>query len=286
MKILSTSTVHDAASIPFLRIEPSRGWRNLGLGELWDYRGLLYFLVLRDIKVKYKQTVIGAGWAVIQPLFTMVVFTLFFGKLAKIPSDGIPYPIFSFAAIVPWGFFANGLSQASGSLVTGGGLIKRIYFPRLIIPIAAVLSGSVDFLLAFAILLVMMVYFGITPTFAVVWVPMLLLLAVVTSLGVGLWLSALNAQFRDVRYAVGFLVQMWLYCTPIAYPSSLLPEKWQVIYGLNPMAGVVEGFRWALLGTDTAPGPMLIVSVAVSLTLLVTGGYYFRRMEKNFADVI
>ena len=286
MNIPSTSTVHDSPSIPFLRIEPSRGWRDLGLGELWDYRGLLYFLVLRDIKVKYKQTVIGVGWAVIQPLFTMVVFTLFFGKLAKIPSDGIPYPIFSFAAIVPWGFFANGLSQASGSLVGGGGLIKRIYFPRLIIPIAAVLSGSVDFLLAFAILLVMMAYFGITPTVAVVWVPMLLLLAVVTSLGVGLWLSALNAQFRDIRYAVGFVVQIWLYCTPIAYPSSLLPEKWQVIYGLNPMAGVVEGFRWALLGTDTVPGPMLIVSASVSFTLLVTGGYYFRRMEKNFADVI
>ena len=276
----------DHSSIPYLRIEPSQGWRDLGLNELWEYRGLLYFLMLRDIKVKYKQTVIGLGWAVIQPLFTMIVFTLFFGKLAKIPSDGIPYPIFSFAALVPWGFFANGLTLAASSLVGGGGLIKRIYFPRLIIPIAAVFSGCVDFLLAFVILLGMMAYFGITPSIAVLWVPFLLLLAVVTSLGVGLWLSALNAQFRDVRYAVGFLVQIWLYCTPIAYPSSLLPEKWQVIYGLNPMAGVVEGFRWALLGSGAAPGPMLLVSASVSFALLFSGGYFFRRMEKNFADVI
>ena len=271
---------------PFLRIEPSHGWKNLGLHELWEYRELLYFLVLRDIKVKYKQTVIGAGWAVIQPLFTMVVFSVIFGRLANLPSDGVPYPIFSFAGLVPWVFFSNGLTQSSGSLVGGGGLIKRIYFPRLIVPIAGVLSGIVDFFLSFLILLGMMAYFGIVPTVAVIWLPFLLLLAIVTSLGVGLWLSAMNVQFRDIRYAVGFIVQIWLYATPIAYPSSMIPAQWRALQGLNPMAGVVEGFRWALLGTETAPGSMLMISVPAALVLLISGALYFRRMEKNFADVV
>ena len=271
---------------PFLRIEPSHGWKNLGLHELWEYRELLYFIVLRDIKVKYKQTVIGAGWAVIQPLFTMVVFSVIFGRLANLPSDGVPYPIFSFAGLVPWVFFSNGLTQSSGSLVGGGGLIKRIYFPRLIVPIAGVLSGIVDFFLSFLILLGMMAYFGIVPTVAVIWLPFLLLLAIVTSLGVGLWLSAMNVQFRDIRYAVGFIVQIWLYATPIAYPSSMIPAQWRALQGLNPMAGVVEGFRWALLGTETAPGSMLMISVPAALVLLISGALYFRRMEKNFADVV
>ena len=269
-----------------LRIEPSQGWRDLGLRELWEYKELLYFLVLRDIKVKYKQTVIGAGWAIIQPLFTMVIFSVIFGKLANLPSDGVPYPIFSYAGLVPWVFFANGLSQSSGSLVGGGGLIKRIYFPRLIVPVAGVLSGIVDFFFAFFILLGMTAYFGIVPTLAVIWLPFLLLLAIATSLGVGLWLSAMNVQFRDIRYTVGFIVQIWLYATPIAYPSSMIPEQWRALQGLNPMAGVVEGFRWALLGTDTAPGPMLMISVPVALVLLISGALYFRRMEKTFADVV
>ena len=271
---------------PVLRIEPSQGWRDLGLRELWEYKELLYFLVLRDIKVKYKQTVIGAGWAVIQPLFTMVIFSVIFGKLANLPSDGVPYPIFSFAGLVPWVFFSNGLSQSSGSLVGGGGLIKRIYFPRLIVPIAGVLSGIVDFFLSFFILLGMMAYFGIVPTVAVIWLPFLLLLAITTSLGVGLWLSAMNVQFRDIRYAVGFIIQIWLYATPIAYPSSMIPEQYRALQGLNPIAGVVEGFRWALLGTETAPGPMLMISVPTALVLLISGALYFRRMEKTFADVV
>ena len=273
-------------TINYLRIEPSRGWVSLKLKELWEYRELLYFLTWRDVKVKYKQTVIGAAWAIIQPFFTMVVFSLFFGKLAKIPSDGIPYPIFSFAALVPWTFFANGLSQSSNSLVGGANLIKKIYFPRLVMPISGVVSGVVDFVLAFIVLLGMMLFYHILPTSNIIWLPFFLLLAFVTSLGVGLWLSAMNVQFRDVRYALPFLTQFWLFATPIAYPSSLLSEPWRTIYGLNPMVGVVEGFRWALLGAKTAPGPIIIVSTLASLAILVSGAYYFRRMEKTFADVV
>ena len=230
-----------------LRIAPSKGWVSLKLHELWEYRELLYFLVWRDIKVRYKQTALGATWAIIQPVFTMLVFSLFFGHLGKIPSDGIPYPIFSFAALVPWTFFANGLGQSSNSLVGNANLITKIYFPRLIVPLASVFSGIVDFLLAFVVLLGMMLYYGLVPTLNVFWLPLFVLLALVTSLGVGLWLSALNVEYRDVRYVVPFITQFWLFATPIAYPSSLLPEPWRTIYGLNPMVGVVEGFRWALL---------------------------------------
>jgi lipopolysaccharide transport system permease protein len=272
--------------VPVTVIRPSRGWVSLNLRDLWEYRELLYFLTWRDIKVRYKQTVLGAAWAIIQPFFTMVVFSLFFGKLAKMPSDEIPYPIFSYAALVPWTFFANGLSQSSTSLVASANLIKKVYFPRLVVPISAVISGGVDFVLAFVVLLGMMVFYGIVPTGAVVWLPLLLLLALVTSLGVGLWLTAMNVQFRDVRYAVPFLVQAWMFATPIAYPSSLLDEPWRTLYGINPMAGVVEGFRWALLGTETAPGPIIIVSASVAVGLLVSGVFYFRRMEKTFADVV
>ena len=275
-----------ALPLPVLRIEPSRGWVSLKLGELWEYRELLYFLTWRDIKVRYKQTVLGAAWAIIQPFFTMVVFSLFFGKLAKVPSDGIPYPIFAYAALVPWNFFAQGLTQSSDSLVGSANLIKKVYFPRLAIPISTVISGSVDFILAFTVLLGMIVYYGMSPSAKVLWLPLLLLLAVTTSLGVGLWLSALNVQFRDVKYTVPFLTQFWMFATPIAYPSSLLHEPWRTVYGLNPMVGVVEGFRWALLGTKTAPGPMILVSALAAVMILVGGAFYFRRMEKTFADVV
>lgn len=274
------------SAVPILVIQPSRGWVSLRLGELWEYRELLYFLVWRDVKVRYKQTALGAAWAIIQPFFTMVVFSIFFGKLAKIPSDGIPYPIFSYAALVPWTFFSNGLTQSSNSLVGSANLITKVYFPRLTIPIATVLSGVVDFVLAFVVLLGMMLYYGIVPTVNVVWLPLFLLLALVTSLGVGLWLSALNVEFRDVRYVVPFLTQFWLFATPIAYPSSLLNEPWRTVYGLNPMVGVVEGFRWALLATDTAPGPVVAVSSLAALLILVGGAFYFRRMEKTFADIV
>lgn len=274
------------SAAPTLRIAPSKGWVSLKLKELWEYRELLHFLIWRDLKVRYKQTALGAAWAIIQPFFTMVVFSLFFGRLAKVPSDNIPYPIFSFAALVPWTFFANGLTQSSNSLVGSANLITKVYFPRLTIPIASVLSGIVDFALAFLVLLVMMLYYRITPTPNVLWLPLFLLLALVASLGVGLWLSALNVEYRDVRYVVPFITQFWLFVTPIAYPSSLLHEPWRTLYGLNPMVGVVEGFRWALLGTNTAPGPIIAVSSTAALIILITGAFYFRRMEKTFADIV
>jgi lipopolysaccharide transport system permease protein len=271
---------------PLIYIRPSTGWVSLKLGELWAYRQLLYFLVWRDIKVRYKQTALGAAWAILQPLLTMVVFSVFFGKLAKVPSDGIPYPLFSYAALVPWTFFSTGLLLSSNSLVGSANLIKKVYFPRLTIPVATVLSGIVDFALAMLVLLVMMPLYQVYPNISVLWLPLLVLLALVTSLGVGLWLSAMNVHYRDVRYAVPFLIQMWLFATPIAYPSSLLTEPWRSLYGLNPMAGVVEGFRWALLGTEPAPGAIIGVSALVAITLLVSGAFYFRRMERTFADVV
>ena len=274
------------SNAPVIVVKPSKGWISLKLGELWEYKELLYFLAWRDIKVRYKQTVLGAAWAIVQPFFTMVVFSLFFGKLAKVPSDGIPYPIFAYAALVPWTFFANGLNQSSNSQVGSANLIKKVYFPRLVVPIASVISGVFDFILAFLVLLGMMLYYGIFPKANIVWLPFLLLLTLTTSLGVGLWLSALNVQFRDVRYTVPFLTQFWLFATPIAYPSSLLSQPWRTLYGINPMVGVVEGFRWALLGTDTAPGAIVLVSSLVALALLVGGAFYFRRLEKSFADVI
>jgi lipopolysaccharide transport system permease protein len=277
-------TSKSAAQITF--ITPSKGWVSLKLAEVWKYRELLYFLVWRDIKVRYKQTALGAAWAVIQPFMTMVVFSLFFGKLAKVPSDGIPYPIFSFAALVPWTFFSNGLIQSANSLVGSSNLIKKIYFPRLSIPIATVLSGVVDFLISFVVLLAMMLYYGITPTLNLFYLVPFLLLAFITALGVGLWLSAINVQFRDVRYALPFLTQFWLFATPIAYSSSLLSEPWRTIYGINPMVGVVEGFRWALLNTNTAPGPVVAISSLTALVILVTGAFYFRRLERTFADVV
>lgn len=269
-----------------INIYPTKGWVSLKLRDLWEYRELFYFLTWRDVKVRYKQTVLGATWAIIQPFMTMVVFTIFFGRLAKIPSDGIPYPIFAYAALVPWTFFANGLTQSSNSLVGNAHLITKVYFPRLVIPVSTVLSGVIDFVIAFLVLMGMMVYYGIFPTENVIWIPGLLMLALVTSLGVGLWLSALNVEYRDVRYVVPFLTQFWMFATPIAYPSSLLSEPWRTIYGLNPMVGVIEGFRWALLGTNTMPGPMILVSSLVAITLLISGAFYFRKMEQTFADVV
>ena len=274
------------SELPHLRIEPSHGFVPLRLKELWEYRELLYFLIWRDIKVRYKQTALGVLWAIIQPVMTMVVFSVFFGKLGKMPSDGLPYPIFAFAALVPWTLFSNGLTQATASLVGSSNLIKKVYFPRLIIPIASVLAGIVDFALAFAVLLLMMLYYGVLPTINIIWLPVFLLMSIVDSLAVSLWLSALNVEYRDVRYVIPFLTQLWLFATPIAYSSTLLNEPWRTIYGLNPMVGVVEGFRWALLGTNTQPGTMAIASAGVSLILLLTGALYFRRMEKTFADLI
>ena len=279
------SNPQSAIGLPTTFIDPPSGWTSIGFRELWDYRELLYFLTLRDVKVRYKQTALGAAWAVIQPLFMMLVFSLFFGRLAKVPSDGIPYPIFTFCALLPWQLFAHALTESSNSLVANERLITKVYFPRLVVPMSAVLGGLVDFAVAFVILLVMMFYYRIVPTWAVLVLPAFILLAVMTALGVGLWLSALNVKYRDVRYTINFLIQFWLFATPVAYPSSLVPERWRALYGLNPMAGVVDGFRWALLGKQP-PGAMLAVSVGVVIAILIGGLSYFRRMEQEFADVV
>jgi len=275
-----------AESAPALIIAPSHGWVALNLRDLWTYRELLYFLTWRDIKVRYKQTVLGAAWAILQPFLTMVVFSIVFGKLAKIPSDGAPYPIFAYCALLPWQLFAHALTQSSNSLVANERLITKVYFPRLVIPISAVLSGLVDFAIAFAVLLGMMLYYGVSLTWAVCSLPLFLVLACSTALAVGLWLAVLNVQYRDVRYTIPFLAQAWLFITPIAYSSSLIPERWRALYAVNPMVGVVEGFRWALLSTAQGPGTPLLISVGVVLALLVGGLFYFRRMERAFADVV
>ena len=273
-------------NLQVIRRQPARGWAWPKFRELWEYRELLFFFAWRDIKVRYKQTVLGALWAIIQPFLTMVIFSVFFGRLANVPSDGVPYPVFSYTALVPWTFFANALAQASNSLVFSANMIKKIYFPRLALPIATVLAGVLDFALAFIVLLGIMFFYRMVPTINIIWLPFFFLMALVTSIGVSLWLSAMNVQFRDVRYTIPFLTQAWLFLTPVAYPSSSIPEPWRTLYGLNPMAGVVEGFRWALLGTDTEPGKMIIVSALVAVTLFISGAFYFRRMEQSFADVL
>lgn len=263
----------------------SRGWAPVNLRELWEYRELLYFLILRDIKVRYKQTLLGFAWAIIQPLMMMVVFTLFFGNLAKVPSEGVPYPLFSFTALLPWTLFAGGVSRSSASLIGSGALVQKVYCPRLLLPVAGILSPLVDFAIAFIVLIGLMFLFGYPPMARIFWLPAFLLLAISTSLGVGLWLSALNVRYRDVQYAVPFLIQLWLFASPVIYSSSLLPEPFKTLSGINPMVGVIEGFRWSLLGTN-APGGLLIVSVIIVIVLLILGAFFFRRMEKTFADVM
>lgn len=288
-----TSTAHSPdppliaeAPLPEIVIRPSGSWSALNVSELWAYRELLYFLVWRNIKIRYKQTVFGAAWAIIQPFFTMVVFSIFFGELAGVPSEGVPYPIFAYSALVPWMYFANALSQASNSLTDHEAIITKVYFPRVLLPAASVLTGLVDFTIAFTVLIGMMLFYGIVPTTAIWTLPLLVLLAMATALGAGLWLAALNVQYRDVRLAVPFLIQFWLFATPIAYSSSLVPEPWRAMLGLNPMAGVVEGFRWALLGQARAPGPLLFISTLIAIGMVASGLYYFRRMERSFADVV
>jgi lipopolysaccharide transport system permease protein len=266
-------------------IDPSSGWAALRLRELWDYRELLFFLIWRDVKVRYKQTALGVAWAVLQPLLAMFVFSLFFGRLARMPSDGFPYPVFNLAGLVPWTFFAFGLNEAATSVVGSRNLITKVYFPRLAIPLATVLAGLVDFAIAFVLLLLVMAWYGIVPGLEALFVIPLVLLAFVTALGVGLWLAALNVQYRDVRYVLPFLTQLWLFATPIVYPSSLVPAPWRPLFGLNPMVGVVDGFRWALLGS-APPGPTLAVSTCAALALAAAGTLYFRRMERAFADIV
>jgi lipopolysaccharide transport system permease protein len=274
------------AKPPVMRITPPSGWWALPLGELWNYRELLYFFVWRDIKIRYKQTAIGAAWAVLQPFLTMLVFSLFFGRLAHIPSEGLPYPIFYYSALLPWMYFASALQNATNTIVENQRLITKVYFPRLALPLSAVLSGLVDFGISFLMFIAMMIYYRIHPSAALLWLPLFLLLAVLTALGVGLWLSALNAIYRDVRYVLPFLVQFWMFASPVAYPSSLVPEKWRWLYGLNPMAGVIEGFRWSLAGGGERPGRLIFVSAGVVLVVLLSGVAYFQKMETTVADVV
>jgi lipopolysaccharide transport system permease protein len=283
---VATLTCLTGETAPVIRIEAAKPWPSLNLHELWESHELIYFLIWRDIKVRYKQTVLGAGWALIQPLFTMLIFSLFFGRLAKVPSDGLPYPLFSFCGLVPWSYFSSGVTQASNSLVSNSNLIKKVYFPRLAIPISKILSALLDFGLAFVLLLGMVFYYGIHPSLRFLWLPFFLLLAMTTALGASLWISALNVRIRDVEQTIPFLIQVWLFATPIAYPSSMLPQPWRTLYGINPMVGVVEGFRWALLGANASPGAMLFVSCLVALAMLVSGAFWFRRLEKTFADVL
>lgn len=268
-------------------IKPSTGLTALNLRDIWVYRELVFFMIWRDIKVRYKQTMLGAAWAVIQPLMTMIVFNFLFGKVAKVPTDGIPYPIFSYTALLPWGLFVTALNQASRSLTSNHNMITKVYFPRLVLPIASVLAGLVDFAIAFVILIGLMFFYKVTPAWNVLWaLPFFLLLAIVTALGVALWLSAINVKYRDVNYALPFLTQFWLFITPVAYSASVISDKWQLVYSLNPMAGVVNGFRWALLGSGSGPDAALWVSAGISLVVLMSGLFYFRNMERTFADTI
>lgn len=271
---------------PVIRIRPTRGWASLHLRDVWEYRELLYFLALRDIKVRYKQTVFGVAWVVIQPLATTLIFSVIFGNLAKIPSENLPYAVFALAGLVPWNFFASAFARGSASLVGSANLISKVYFPRLIIPIAGVLAGLVDFAIVLVLVLALMFFYGAGITPALFFLPLYILLVIAIALGVSLWLSALYVQYRDVGYVVPFLAQFWLYATPVVYPASLIPERWRVLYALNPMVSVVEGFRWALFGAGHAPDAMLVASTAVALVILVGGAYFFKRMEKTFADVV
>jgi lipopolysaccharide transport system permease protein len=275
---------HHSGTPATVRIEPPRGLLELRLREVWAYRELLYFFVWRDVKVRYKQTAIGVLWVVLQPVLTMLVFTLFFGRLAKLPSQGLPYPVFYFAALVPWTYFSYALQSTTNVVVDNQRLITKVYFPRLILPISTVLSGLVDFAIGFVVLAIFTVAYGIRPTLAALWLPLLLLLAFATALGVGLWMAALNALYRDVRYVIPFVVQFWMFASPVAYPSTLVPEKWRWLYGLNPMAGVIDGFRWAITGHGQAPSLLLLASSGMVAVVLLGGLFFFNRMEGTVAD--
>jgi lipopolysaccharide transport system permease protein len=280
-QIVVVSSAHE---VPVVRIEPERGWFDLRLREVWEYRELLYFFVQRDVKVRYRQTLIGVAWVVLQPLMTMAVFTLFFGRLAKLPSNGLPYPVFYFLALVPWAYFAQALSNCTNIVVENQHVITKVYFPRLVLPLAAVSSGLVDFAVGFVVMLALVLTYGIHLTSAALLLPAFILLALLTALGVGLWTSALNAYYRDIRSIIPFAIQFWMLASPVAYPSSLVPQRWRWLYGLNPMAGVIDGFRWALTGHGLPPGPMLLVSVAMVILVLVSGLLFFQRVEGTVAD--
>jgi lipopolysaccharide transport system permease protein len=282
----ATYKVSGSKRQPLVRRQARPGWVAIDFAELWRYRELLIFQAIRDIRVRYKQTLLGVAWAILQPVMTMIVFSIFFGRLAKIPSDGIPYPLFTFCALLPWQLFAHALTYSSNSLVDNANVLTKVYFPRLILPFSAVISGLIDFAIAFVVLVGLMAYYDMLPSWSLVTLPLFTMLALTAALSVGLWLSALNVKYRDIRYTLPFLAQLWLFASPVAYSSSIVPEKWQAVYGINPMVGVVEGFRWALLGKSVSLGPMLVVSVVTTVALLAGGLFYFRRMEKSFADIV
>jgi lipopolysaccharide transport system permease protein len=284
--LLVPDEFNNSITKPETIIRPLTGWAPLRLRELWEYRELLFFFVWRDIKVRYKQTLLGVAWAIMQPFFAMLIFTIFFGRLANIPSDTIPYPLFSFAALVPWMYFANALTQSSNSLIEHERIITKVYFPRVILPMAAVLSGVLDFSIAFVLLLVLLGFYSVMPMLSILAIPLLVVFAAATALGVGLWLSALNVQYRDVRYVVPFMVQFWMFATPVVYPTSLVPAQWRPLYGLNPMVGVIDGFRWALFGQVPESLLVPLVSVIAVAVVLIGGLYYFQRMEETFADIV
>lgn len=286
MSLATNVTWQSEGSAIEIWISPPSSWLDLKLRELWDYRELLYFFVWRDLKVRYKQTAIGALWAILQPFLTMLVFSLFFGRLAHIPSNGLPHSVFYYSALLPWIYFSGALHNATNTMVENQKVITKVYFPRLLLPMAAVTSGLVDLAFGFIVFVGMLIYYGIAPGRAILLLPFFLLLAVLTALGVGLWLSALNAIYRDVRYVVPFLIQFWMFASPVAYPSSLVPERWRWLYGMNPMAGVIEGFRWSLTGTGAPPNAMLAISTAMVLLLLAAGVIYFQKMEGTIADVV
>ena len=287
------ATTHSAAAtvdLPIQIIAPARGWVPIRLRELWEYRELLYFLIWREVKIRYKQAALGIGWAVLQPVLTMVIFSIVFGRFAGLPSDGLPYPVFAFCALLPWQLFTFALTESSNSVVANQRLITKVYFPRVIMPIAAVGVGLLDFAISFIVLLCLIgfygAYYGLTLGWYVWTVPFWALLAVMTALGVGFWLSALNVKYRDIRYTVPFLAQLWFFATPVVYPTSIVPPEWRPLFALNPMVGVVDGFRWALLGKTTAPDATVVISIGAVCAILLAGLFYFRRMERTFADVI
>jgi lipopolysaccharide transport system permease protein len=280
------SILKSSTEFPVIILKPSGGWASVKLRELWEYRELLYFLTWRDVKVRYTQALLGVGWALIQPLMTMVIFSVIFGHLAKLPSEGVPYPIFSLAALLPWQLFSGALTRAGTSLIGNAHLLTKVYFPRLIIPLSAIAAGLVDFGISFVVLLGLIFYYAIVPTWTILWLPLLVVFVLLTALGVGLWLSALNVQYRDVQHMIPFLVQVWMFASPVAYSAQLIPKGiWRVLYGLNPMAGVIQGFRWALLNGDP-PGELMLLSVVIVMILLVTGLFFFKRMERTFADIV
>ena len=278
--------MQETNSVPITILKPRSGWQLIDFKELKEYKALFYFLILRDLKIRYKQTVLGAGWAIIQPFFSMIVFSLFFGRLAKMPSDNIPYPIFAYSALIIWTYFANSLSMSANSLVGNTELISKVYFPRILVPNAPIFAGLIDFIISLVILIIMMFFYKIMPTPYLIIFPFLTILTVMIASGVGMWLAALNAQYRDIKYTVPFLIQIWMFVSPVVYPASMVPEKFRLLYALNPMAGVVEGFRSILLGKTPFPFGMVIISTIIAILLLISGAMYFKRMERTFADVI